>query len=232
MHLCKFFAIFDAVIKTKKMKKAILFLSIVLSFGQMRAQKDSSWKKTSQENLAGLERQRPNINGQGEQFFTLNVDMLKQSLRNVADKFSNQAGVEISFPNKNGEMENFMVWENSNFAPELQAQYPEIRSYRGMGLTDKTASLNFSLSPSGVQTMIFRADRECEFIEPYNKTANAYVLFTSKNSNKGKLPFACSTEDISINQDLLKDASISGRSNSQVYKTMRLALSCTGEYGG
>ena len=73
------------------MKKVILFLSFALSFGQIRAQKDSSWQKAGQEQLAGLERQRPNINGSGEQFYTINVDKLKQSLLNVADKFSNQA---------------------------------------------------------------------------------------------------------------------------------------------
>jgi hypothetical protein len=37
----------------------------------------------------------------------------------------------------------FLVWESSNFEPELQAKYPDIRAYAGVGITDPTASLNF-----------------------------------------------------------------------------------------
>jgi hypothetical protein len=212
------------------MKKTLLLIVLVLSFGKMEAQKSSPWQKESQEKLSNLERQRPNINAEGEQFYTLNVNLLKQSLANVESKFSNKAGVLVSFPNKNGQIEDFLVWENSNFAPELQARFPQIRSYRGTGVTDKMASIAFSLSPLGVQTMVRRADQVSEFIEAYDKAATTYVLFTSKNSNKGKLPFTCSTEDVAVNQELLKNKSITNRSNNEVYKTMRLAMSCTGEY--
>jgi hypothetical protein len=59
----------------------------------------------------------------------------------------------------------FLVWESSNFEPELQAKYPDIRAYAGVGITDPTASLNFSLSSQGMQTMILRAESGSEFIE-------------------------------------------------------------------
>jgi hypothetical protein len=48
-------------------------------------------------------------------------------------------------------LEKFLVWESSNFEPELQAKYPDIRAY-AVGITDPTASLNFSLSSQGMQT--------------------------------------------------------------------------------
>jgi hypothetical protein len=63
-------------------------------------------------------------------------------------------------------LEKFLVWESSNFEPELQAKYPDIRAYAGVGITDPTASLNFSLSSQGMQTMILRAESGSEFIEP------------------------------------------------------------------
>jgi hypothetical protein len=62
-------------------------------------------------------------------------------------------------------LKNFLVWESSNFEPELQAKYPDIRAYAGVGITDPTASLNFSLSSQGMQTMILRAESGSEFIE-------------------------------------------------------------------
>jgi hypothetical protein len=62
-------------------------------------------------------------------------------------------------------LEKILVWESSNFEPELQAKYPDIRAYAGVGITDPTASLNFSLSSQGMQTMILRAESGSEFIE-------------------------------------------------------------------
>jgi hypothetical protein len=70
----------------------------------------------------------------------------------------------------------FLVWESSNFEPELQAKYPDIRAYAGVGITDPTASLNFSLSSQGMQTMILRAESGSEFIEASEDSA-LYVLF-------------------------------------------------------
>jgi hypothetical protein len=71
-------------------------------------------------------------------------------------------------------LEKFLVWESSNFEPELQAKYPDIRAYAGVGITDPTASLNFSLSSQGMQTMILRAESGSEFIEAW--TALLYTF--------------------------------------------------------
>jgi hypothetical protein len=62
-------------------------------------------------------------------------------------------------------LEKILVWESSNFEPELQTKYPDIRAYAGVGITDPTASLNFSLSSQGMQTMILRAESGSEFID-------------------------------------------------------------------
>ena len=123
------------------------------------------------------------------------------------------------------------VWESSNFEPALQAQFPEIRAYIGKGITDPSAILNFSFDPKGIQTMIFRANTGTEFIEPYTKDRSAYVVFDSATRYRGQLPFTCNTEDFSMSQNLSDKLSHANRSSAQSYKTMRLALSCTGEYG-
>ena len=54
----------------------------------------------------------------------VDVNLFKQSLLGAKDKFSKQDGVVIEIPNAAGEMEKFIVWENSNFEPALQAQFP------------------------------------------------------------------------------------------------------------
>ena len=213
------------------MKKSLLFLSIVFSFMQLTAQKSTSWKKVTEESTQQLEKTKTTSYSENQQLFQLNVAQLRQSLANATDKFSGQQGIEISFPNSNGELEKFLVWENSNFDPELQAQYPDIRAYVGKSISDKTATINFSLSPIGIQTMVLRADSGSEFIEPYTKDKTVYVLFDSKTRTTGRLPFTCGTADQNLNQDLLNDTNFTNRANNLSYKTMRLALSCVGEYG-
>ncbi|HEX8563776.1 MAG TPA: zinc-dependent metalloprotease family protein [Flavobacterium sp.] len=209
--------------------KKLLFLALALTFIQANAQKKSAWQRVETDKFAGLQRVRETSSTSDQQFFQLNKELLLQTLSNTPDKFSNQAGTQVTFPNGKGQMEQFVVWENSNFEPALQAQFPEIRAYSGRSITDGTATIHFSVSPNGVQTMVMRGNGGSEFIEAYTTDRSVYVLFKSGSRAKGTLPFTCSTEDLAINQDLLGRFEAS-RSNNQSYKTMRLALSCTGEY--
>jgi len=210
------------------MKKVLLFLALALTFGPMTAQK-GAWKKVGADQIAGMQKIRTTSYSANQQLLQLDEASLRQSLSNVSDKYSGNEGVEIVLPNINGENEKFLVWETSNFAPELRAQFPEIKAYVGKGVTDRTAYLAFSLSPQGIQTMVLRGDKGSEFIEPYTTDRSVYVLFDSKTRTRGSLPFTCKTEDVVLNQELLNTEQ--ARANNQVFKTFRLALSCTGEYG-
>jgi subtilisin-like proprotein convertase family protein len=162
-------------------------------------------------------------------FFKLNVVEFKQSLTTLHSKSSAAKKIRVAIPNSEGTIEQFVVVESSNFAPELQAQYPEIRAYSGTGITDPTASICFSVSPKGIQTMVLRGNSNSEFIEPLEENQSIYAVLTSKNRSKTALPLSCKTVDVALNTDLAKKTS-QIKSNNGVFKTMRLALSCTGEY--
>ena len=90
--------------------------------------------------------------------FNLNVDPLRLELFSAVGNTSRHSTV-ISLPNAEGEIEQFQVFEASNFEPDLQARFPEIRAFSGKGITDKAATLKLSISPQGIQTMIFRTDK-------------------------------------------------------------------------
>jgi len=214
------------------MKFKLLFLTTITFFGQtLIAQNKSAWTKLNNGDVSQYARVRQNVNTEAEQYFSLDASSFKQALANAKDKFSNQPGVMIGIPNLNGEIETYEVWENSNFDAALQARFPQIRAYVGKGITDKNATINFSVSPQGVQTMVFRNDQGMEFIEAYDRAANSYVLFNSSNRNKGKLPFNCSTVDRNIVSDLASELDGStNRSSNRKYHTLKLAISCTAEY--
>jgi hypothetical protein len=161
--------------------------------------------------------------------FDLNAAPLRQNLFTITDK-AGQSTI-ISLPNADGNMEQFEVYEASNFEPALQAQFPEIRAFSGRGITDKYATLKMSISPQGIQTMVFRTEKDNEFIEPYSQDHTVYAVFKS-HREKGNLPWSCTTMDKQMASDLksqIPGPFASGSSTGQL-KTMRLAQSCNGEY--
>lgn len=164
--------------------------------------------------------------------FDLNIGFLKAELLSITGSKSSRHSVTITLPNADGNPEQFEVVEASNFEPELQAKFPGIRAFSGKGLTDKYATLKLSLSPQGVQTMVFRTDKDNEFIEPYSKDHLVYAVFKSQRKT-GQLPWTCSTDDQKLATDISSKVSalndLTGGSTGQL-KTMRLAQSCNGEY--
>lgn len=110
--------------------------------------------------------------------FNLNAAPFQQELFSVVDKQAKRSTI-ISLPNAAGSLEEFEVFESSNFEPALQAQFPEIRAYSGRGVTDKFATVKLSISPQGIQSMVFRTDRDNEFIEPFSKDHGVYSVYRS-----------------------------------------------------
>src|SRR5690606_32584182 len=203
----------------KKILLALAFAAPIIGFSQ--------WKATNLGN-ATVKEGKQNIEASG--LYSLDTQALKQQLVNAPARFSNSSGKIISLPNVNGQLEKYEVWEASNFTPVLQAKFPEIRSYVGVGIDDPNAYLRFSVSPAGVQTMTLRAGTS-EFIEPYTVDASKYIVFNSKSHrNQGEVPFECSTPESSALMNDSQDFVQANKSSAGVFKTFRLAQSVTGEY--
>src|SRR4029078_3871612 len=126
--------------------------------------------------------------------FNLNVEPLRQQLFSIVGSNAVGRSTVIFPPNADGNYEQFEVFEASNFEPDLQAQFPDIRAFSGKGITDRYATLKLSISPQGIQTMIFRTEKENEFIEPYSNDHTVYAVFKSKRQPSA-LPWRCTTPD-------------------------------------
>ncbi|MCQ9638541.1 M12 family metallo-peptidase [Chryseobacterium sp. WG14] len=189
-----------------------------LGFSQWtRAELGSQKVKKSQEKLefSGL--------------YSLDANKLRQALQKAPARFSNEKGVVISLPTANGKLERFQVWEFSNMAPELQAKFPDIKSYVGTGVEDPSVYLRFSLSPVGFSSMITRSGIS-EFIEPYTEDRTVYAVFDS-NARRGqdKEPFECLTPK-DLNGKTFEKKNGAANKKTAGFNVFRLAFSCTGEY--
>lgn len=205
------------------MNKQLLFLLLIFCCIKVHAQNDDLWQRS----FGSVLNKSINSSDSDKLYYKLNSDFLKAKLSSATNKSSKSSTSEITIPNSEGVLERFSVWEFSNFDPELQAKYPEIRAYEGRGLDDKSAKIHFSVSPIGTQTMVIRADKPAEFIEQNPDNKSEYILFTSNKTESSKL--ICKTIDVKSDPNS-SDKTAKITSNNKVFKTMRLALSCTGEY--
>jgi len=211
------------------MKKQLLIaLTSVFMFCNLQAQTDKLWSKHKGTTLATSKNiERPDFPTDFD-LYDLNFNSMKQILSNAQDRFVSRNGVIISLPNKQGGLEQFEVFEASNFTPDFQALNPDIRAYAGRSLQDKYAILRMSISPQGIQTMVFRTDTKNEFMEPYSADGKVYAIYNSSNRKSG---FTCRTEDNGISESVRKEIANTQRSSTSELLTFRLALACTGEYG-
>jgi hypothetical protein len=160
--------------------------------------------------------------------FNLETGALRQQLFSVVDANGARLSTIISLPNADGSIEQFEVFEASNFEPALQARFPQIRAYSGKGITDKYATLKLSLTPQGIQTMVFRTGKPNEFIEPYSRDHAVYSVYSSQRGKKG-IDWKCSTPEQQMVTGINAQVA-AARVSTGTVKTMRLAQSCTGEY--
>lgn len=213
------------------MKKTFLLTIAAVFFAfNAHGQKNTPWTNAQKSEAAALSKNTERITFP-EEFSTvrLNLESFRQSLHGAPNVTSSKSGIVLSVPNSQGVLERFEVFESTNFTPELQAKFPEIRAYVGKGIDDKLAQIRFSADPNGIQAMIFRTDKRNEFIEPYSADGKIYAVFNSGRS-KGKLPFTCSTPDQDLAKGLSEKIQETGRSSSGQLLTFRLALSCNAEY--
>ena len=212
-------------------KKLLFSLILTLFFLNVNSQNNQVWTKHNNTGKIAIDKSAARDNfPKVFQLFDLNISPLRQELFSMVNTIGKNTTI-ITLPNADGQMELFEVNDASNFDPELQAKYPQIRAYSGKGITDRYATLKLSISPQGIQTIVFRTDKENEFIEPYSEDHSVYAVFKSqKNKNTG---WACSTaEEKSVMETTFKSATGSNslQSSAGQLKVMRLALSCNAEY--
>ena len=220
-----------SAITTKKLimkRRLLIAVFAIVSFAG--GAQDRSWKPVTRDQAEKLGQVKPMHEGLSGKYFLLDTQSLKQALASLNDNPAAEP-VMVAIPNASGKVERYRVTEYSNFSPELQAQFPEIRAYAGKGVDDPAATISFSLSPEkGISVMVLRGDRSSEFLEPYTKESNVYIAFTPKARRmKGQMPFTCFTqEDHVITENFSTNRN--EMSSAGVLKKFRLALSTTGEY--
>ncbi|WP_322550961.1 reprolysin-like metallopeptidase [Flavobacterium psychraquaticum] len=213
------------------MKKTVLLILTLFVANLGFSQTDKAWSSyKGQEIKVSKTAERTTFPSEFT-LMQLDLNAIKQVLYSATDRFAeNRTSAIISLPNAEGKLERFRIYEASNFDAELQAQFPDIRAYVGQGIDDKYARLRLSINPRGINTMISRADKPTEYMEPYSEDGRIHVVYNSERV-KGKLPFTCTTPaERALVNDLTNKANSVSRSSTGKLLNFRLAMSVTPEY--
>ncbi|MDZ4823483.1 MAG: M12 family metallo-peptidase [Flavobacteriales bacterium] len=156
----------------------------------------------------------------------------------------------IQLPKPDGMMANFTLVEAPVMEPALEAQFPEMRSYAGQGIEDRTATLRCDITPKGFHAQILSSSGTW-YIDPYSPsdleiyisyTKEAFYQTCTKTFNElppvmpDKFDFDKTDEILDIpgkNPKQKKPVQSMGMqkvANGLTLRTYRLALAGTGEY--
>ncbi|MEJ2163191.1 MAG: M12 family metallo-peptidase, partial [Robiginitalea sp.] len=136
--------------------------------------------------------------------------------------------IPLLFPDASGKLRNYRVRERSVMSPELQRQYPDIRSYVGYSAEGTASRIRFSLSHKGFQGMIVEPGSRTLYLERTADTSGAYLLFARENLEPDLQGWTCKTD--SKTGKGFPRVNGEGLIDDQQLRTYRLAVATTGEY--
>jgi subtilisin-like proprotein convertase family protein len=214
------------------MKKLLFLLCCLLTLSSGYAQKNH-WQKSSAEAYSPLQTLNRSTIPSKFEVFSLNLNNFKADLSEAPKREDLvQSNVVLEFPDANGEFQRYTIYEASVMHPELQAQFPDIKSYVGIGVENKTAMVRFSTTLFGVHAMLFAGNREVHYIDTYTADLNHYMVYSRKNIIQSN-SFNCLVEEEASE---LEGIYFSPRNNNSIasdtgiFRTYRLAMACTIEY--
>ncbi|WP_294324731.1 GEVED domain-containing protein [uncultured Chryseobacterium sp.] len=181
--------------------------------------------------------EKTRVSSEIKNYYSLDISLLKSQLAKAQETGKNAKPVTISLPTLEGKIEKFAVYSFPVVVKELADQY-QLGSYVGVGIDDPGKYLRFSLAPGDFQSMIIK-DGTSEFIEPVDKGKTVYGVHSKTDkSNEG---FLCSMNEDKLSKQEIANLYKAGKtfanqpmnfakSSDKKYRTMRLAMSVTGEY--
>ena len=146
------------------------------------------------------------------------------------------ASVIITLPRPDGTLARFRVEESPIFEPALAARFPTLKTYRGQGVDDPTASARFDWTPEGLHAIIL-STRGTSYVEPYSRDDNAtYLAYAHSDLPAESGILDCQVEEEKQAQALKRLGTSTSRSSAPQVTTggtlriYRLAVAATAEY--
>ena len=116
--------------------------------------------------------------------------------------------------------------------PELQRQFPDLKSYRGQGIDDPTMTVRFNETPSGLDAMVLSSGRTF-YIDPFplrTGDTETHMSYLKDAFPADEKQIRCLVGEDPEGVVLRRGARALPVSNGSVLRTYRLAVAATAEY--
>lgn len=151
----------------------------------------------------------------------INLAKLNQNKANFISK------IVLDLPTPNGIIKSFEVEETSNFMAELSKEHPDIQTFTGTCVEDKSLSVRFDLSPLGFSGAYVQQGN-FDIIEPKDLSKNLYQITPFDETQSG---WECGIDTLVKRR--FRSNRISAKANissGNVLRTFRIAIATTGEF--
>lgn len=210
------------------MKQKFFILLCFAVFSSTALAQQNFWSQYNGR-VVQAERERTNLPNE-YQLLKLNVEGIQQQLLKTSSRNAQQ-GTQIKIPNSLGGYDTYLVNEASNMHPDLQAKYPNIKSYVGRSIENPGTMIRFSLSPYFGFNAVIRSTTDIQYIDSHSTNNEVYIMY-SKNNVEHVHTFNCihdgtesggflPTPEIEFDEDTVTDG---------LMRKYRLALATTIEY--
>lgn len=211
----------------------LLFIAFIFNLGLQAQNKKDLWTKSTQQRATQGKQLERKSEPSKKDYYHLDLEALKGSLKNapVRGESSKLSDVLIDFPLQNGAFETFRITETSILDTALQATMPNSRTYIGQSVKNPANKIRFSITSSGLHTMLQSQDEGMEFTDPTTYGGNYYMIYKSKDLPVLDRNFECKFED----EPLPKNTSVTNsqkefNASDSKLRTFRLAIATTIEY--
>jgi subtilisin-like proprotein convertase family protein len=190
------------------------------SIAASQIQSDPLWFRKTQASIAS--------------FYKVDLNLLKSQLTTAPQRglSSGTSTTIIKYPTSNG-MESFSVKEASVMAPQLQAKYPNFRSYVGQSLSDPTNQIRFSITSEGFHGMMFSPKLGMQFVDSYTMNNSSVMVYKKKDLTDNGERWECHVDDdLGLNPRFIGPVLSTELKNANdgALRNFRLAVSTTVEY--
>ncbi len=166
--------------------------------------------------------------------YELNIELMRTLLA-TAPKYSDILHGEadpllIEIPGPDGLFDTYKIWDFEIMHPDLQAEFPQIRSFEGVSMTNPAARVFFDFTQRGFHSMTLNTPGGSVFIDPYSKADDVhYVVYFKKDFVKKEADrMVCLVKD-DVEEPKLGITEFPA-ANCTKRREYRLAMAATGEY--
>ncbi len=152
-----------------------------------------------------------------------------------ADIYVNNSSFLLALPLPDGGFLSFRIVDSPVMSEGLAVKYPQIKTYLGQGIEDRTARVRFDVTPEGFHAMII-SGKGIVYIDPYSLgDSRYYISYDIKDFRPSEEELNAQCAVYGENSESVEELRNLVMNNQEVrigsqLRTYRLACAATGEY--